>query len=136
MRYVVPLLFSIPIYAIGTVLFKQPELYWIIVAIAFVLYWMITYPKKHKRLVKKQIGKMLEEGDNSSLFGQKTILFNEDTIEIIGENTSEKFAKSSIKNIKEYEDMILLYVSGISAQIIPTRYLNEESKKFLLNEII
>ena len=79
---------------------------------------------------------MLEEGDNSSLFGQKTILFNEDTIEIIGENTSEKIAKSSIKNIKEYEDMILLYVSGISAQIIPTRYLNEESKKFLLNEII
>ena len=54
LRYLVPVLFSIPIYFIGTNLFKQPSVYWAIVAVLFSVIWIITYPKQYRALVKKE----------------------------------------------------------------------------------
>ena len=130
-----PLLFSIPIYAIGTSLFKQPSGYWIVIAILFVVVWIITYPKQYKKLVKRQTQKILQEGDNSSIFGKKTMLIDENNMKVFSEFTSEAISKKSIKTIKVYDDMILVYLSGFTAQIIPTRYLNDESKKSLIKEL-
>lgn len=135
LRYVIPLLFSIPIYAIGTSLFKQPSRYWIVIAILFVVVWIITYPKQYKKLVKRQIQKILQEGDNSSIFGKKTMLIDENNMKVFSEFTSETISKKSIKTIRVYDDMILVYLSGFTAQIIPTRYLNDESKKCLIKEL-
>lgn len=135
LRYLLPLLFSVPIYAIGTVLFKQPKIYWIVIAILFVLIWIITYPNQYKKLIKKQTKKLLQEGDNSSIFGEKTMMIDENNIKVLGKFTSETILKKSIKDIKVYNDMILIYLSGITAQIVPTRYLNDESKKSLIKEL-
>lgn len=135
LRYLAPLLFSIPVYAAGTGLFKQPSSYWIVIAALFVLGWIITYPKQYKKLVKKQTKKLLQEGDNSSIFGKKTLLIDGNEMKVISEFTSETISKESIKTIKVYDDMILIYLSGITAQIIPTRYLNNEAKKQLMVEL-
>lgn len=135
LRYVIGLLFAIPIYAIGTGLFKQPSSYWIVIAILFALVWIIEYPKRYKKSIRKQTKKMLQEGDNSSIFGKKTMLIDENNIKVFGEFTSETISKKSIKTIKIYDDMILIYLSGFTAQIIPTRYLDDESKKYLLKEL-
>lgn len=132
LRYAIPLLFTIPIYIIGTMVFNQPRMYWMIIAVFFALIWMITYPKQYKKLIEKQTKKLLKEGDNSSIFGEKTMVIDEEDITVFSEFTSEKVAKNSIKDIKISDDLILIYLSGISAQIIPTRYLNDESRKHLL----
>lgn len=135
LRYVVPLLFSIPIYAIGTSLFKQPSIYWIIIDMLFVLVWIITYPNQYKKLIRKQTKKILQEGDNSSFFGKKTMVVDDNNIKIFSEFTSETISKKSIKTIRVYDDMILIYISGFTAQIVPTRYLNDESKKYIIKEL-
>lgn len=131
-----PLLFSVPIYVIGTSLFKQPRIYWIVIAVLFVVLWMITYPKQYKRLLKRQTKKLLQDGDNSSLFGKKTMIIDENNIKVISENSSETTSKESIKEVKVYKDMILVYLSGFTAHIIPTRYLDEETKKYLMDELV
>ncbi|WP_246169751.1 YcxB family protein [Alkalibaculum sporogenes] len=135
LRYAVPLLFSVPIYAIGTSLFRQPQIYWLAIAILFVIIWMISYPKQYIKLIKRTTKKLLQEGDNSSIFGEKTLLIDEYNITVKGEHTTETISRESIKSVKVYDDMILLYLSGISAQIIPTRYLNAQSKKSLMDEL-
>lgn len=134
MRYVLPLLCAIPIYTIGTYIFKQPSIYWSFIAISFVIIWILVYPNKYKRLIQKQTKKLLQEGDNSTFFGKKTLLFEDDNIKLISECSSETILKKSIKTIKIYDDMILIYLSGFTAIIIPTRYLNDESRKYIMNE--
>lgn len=128
-------MFSIPIYAIGTYLFKQPKIYWIVIAALFASVWMIGYPKQYKKLIKRETKKLLQEGDNTSVFGEKTLLIDNNNIKVIGEYSSETMSRESIKSVKIYDNMILIYLSGFTAQIIPTRYLDEKSKKQLIAEL-
>lgn len=134
-RYFIPIVFFIPIYMIGTQIFNQPSIYWIIVAVIFSFYWILTYPKQYKRLIVKQTNKILNEGDNSSIFGRKTLEIIDGSIEVKGESTSEIVLLESIKDIKVYEDMILIYISGFMAHIIPRRYLDKDTETELIKEL-
>ena len=40
-----------------------------------------------------------------------------------------------VQNIKIYDDMILIYLSGFTAHIVPTRYLTEETREELLGKL-
>lgn len=135
LRYVIPLLCSVLMYAIGTIAFKQPKVYWIIIALLFLLVWIITYPKQYKSLIKRTTKKVLKDGDNSSIFGHKTMVIDEDNIKVISETSTEITSKESVKEVKIYNDIILIYLSGFTAHIVPTRYLTEETKKQLLVEL-
>lgn len=132
LRFIVPLLFSVPIYTIGTTVFKQPEIYWMISALLFIIFWIIYYPKQFRKTIKKQTKKLLLEGDNSSFFGKKTMIIDENNLKVISADSTEVISLKSIKFVKVYDDMILIYLSAVTAQIIPTRYLNENSKRYLL----
>ncbi|ADI00154.1 YcxB family protein [Salisediminibacterium selenitireducens] len=135
LRYGIPLLFSVPVYAIGTIIFQQPASYWVVIALLFILVWIITYPKQHKRVIRRQTEKLLQEGENSSIFGKKIMTLDDQTIKVVGGNSSETTSKQSIQEVKVYEDMILIYLSSITAHIIPTRFLSEELKSELLEEL-
>ncbi len=135
LRYLIPIIFSVPVYAIGTVLFKQPKEYWIVIAILFIVIWILRYPKMYIRLVEKQTKKLLDEGDNSSVFGKKTMVIYEDHFEVSDGIGTETVSKNSIKDIKVHEDMVLIYLSAFSAEIIPTRFLDEETKTSLLEQL-
>src|SRR5699024_2547984 len=120
---------------IGTRLFHQPSLYWIIIAILFAVGWMAFYPKLFQRTIRKQLLKAIQEGDNSTIYGKKTMKVEGDQVTIIGKETTETFSKQAIKDIKAYDDLILLYMSAVSAQIIPVRDLTTAEIKFVLNEL-
>ena len=135
LRYAVPIMFSIPIYFIGTGIFNQPSIYWIIIAVVFSISWILTYPKKYKKLVAKETDKIISEGDNSSIFGSKSLEIIDGTIIVKGDFISETISLESIKDIKVYEDMILIYISGFVAHIIPRRYLDKEVEKELIKEL-
>ena len=94
---------------------------------------MINYPKQYKRNIKKQVRKMLKEGDNASVFTEKTLLINTDRLKVFDQFSSNTISKENIKDVKVYDDMFLIYVSSITAEIIPTRYLNDKSKKALID---
>jgi hypothetical protein len=135
LRYMIPIVFSIPIYIIGTEVFQQPSAYWFVIAFIFVIGWILTYPVQYKRSIKRQVKKMLQEGDNSLLFGKKKVRIEEDTMTIVGAHSTETISINNIVKIREYEDMLVVYLSAISAQIIPTRYLDAETQRSLLNLI-
>ena len=59
LRYAAPIILSIPIYFTGTGIFNQPSIYWIIVAIVFLVIWILTYPKQYKKLVAKETDKLI-----------------------------------------------------------------------------
>ena len=126
LRYLVPVLFSIPIYFIGTNLFKQPSVYWAIVAVLFSVIWIITYPKQYRALVKKETEKLISEGDNSEIFGQKNMIIDDEAVIIHHKSSSERILKNAIKDVKVYDDIIIIYLSSITAIIIPTRYLDKD----------
>lgn len=132
LRYGIPILFSLIIYFIGTNLFKQPSIYWIIIAILFTVIWIATYPMQYRALIRKETEKMVDEGDNSEIFGNKTMVIDDEGITIYNKSSSEKILKEAIKSVKNYDDMILIYISSINAYIVPNRYLDEATKdKFL-----
>lgn len=132
LRYILPLLAGIFIYYIGAVVRQQPKVYWIIIALLYLVLWATYYPKHHRKNIARQIKKMLKEGENTSLFMEKTLKIEGDIIEIIDENSSERTLKSNISHIKIYDDMIAIYLNSLSAHVIPIRYLNEENKEFIM----
>lgn len=133
LRFVVPPLGGVIIYYVGTRQFKQPGIYWVVTAILFVVLWFVFYPSRYEKSIRRQVGKMLSEGDNSSYFSEKTLILNEDSIEVLDGSTSEKFLRNKVKDVKAYDTIIVIYLSSITAHIIPTRHLNDETKQFLID---
>ena len=133
LRFVVPFLGGFIMYYIGTRQFKQPGIYWVVIAVLFIVLWTIFYPRRHEKSIKRQVRKMLSEGDNTSLFVEKTLLLEEDSIEILAGPTSERILRNNVKDIKVYNDIVVIYLSSINAHIIPTRYLADETKQFLID---
>lgn len=135
LRYVMPIALSILMYFIGRDTFNQPSIYWIIIAIIFSVIWILTYPKQYKKLIAKQTDKIISEGDNSSIFGNKSLEIINGTLVVKGDFISETVSLESIKDIKIYEDMILIYIGGFTAHIVPRRYLDEEVEKKFIKEL-
>lgn len=135
LRYAMPVLLSIAIYFIGTGLFNQPSIYWAIIAILFLPIWIITYPKQYKSLIRKETEKLINEDDNSAIFGEKNMVIDNETITIYNKSSSEKILKNAIKNVKIYDDIIVIYTSSITAHIVPTRYLDKDLKDDFIKKV-
>lgn len=115
--------------------FKQPKLYWAIIAVFFIIIWVVGFPKKHKRLIRKSVAGMLKDGDNSSMICKNTMIIGENDIKVINKHSTEITSREGIKEVKVYDDMILIYLSGFTAHIVPTRYLTKENKEDLLDKL-
>ena len=100
LRYLVPVLFSIPIYFIGTNLFKQPSVYWAIVAVLFSVIWIITYPKQYRALVKKETEKLISEGYDVYICKTELLIFwdnkknNVSSVEIVEDKPTNNKKKN------------------------------------------
>lgn len=125
LRLYLPLLMAVVIFLVGTQVLKQPALYWVVVAVLYAVGWFVIYPRLYKKSIRKNVVKMAREGDNTSVFGDKTLEIAGDKITISGQDTTEIIDKTAIKEIKQKNDLLILYNSSVSAHIIPTRYLTE-----------
>ncbi len=135
MKYLLSIICGMAIFFIGPSLYNQPKLYWGIIAILFIGGWIIGFPKTYERIIKKSVKEMLKDGDNSAMICQNTMIIEGNDIKVINEHSTEITSKEGIKTVKVYEDMILIYLSGFTAHIIPTRYLNDETRKCFLDEL-
>lgn len=126
LRIILPAVFMPVIYFTGTLLLKQSSLYWGIIALGFFIFWIYYYPKTYNKAIKKQSLKLLNEGDNSSFFGKKKIDILDDQLILKEGEVTSTFSKDRVKEIREYDDMIVLYLSAVSAHIIPKRYLSDK----------
>ena len=135
LKFLLPIIAGAVMFTIGSFLFDQPKLYWGIVAILFISIWILRFKNIFERIIKKSVKKMLKEGDNSSMLCEYTMTVNDEDIHIIGKHSSETISRSGIKDVKVYDDLILIYVSSVQAHIIPTRYLTDHTKAELLKEL-
>lgn len=132
LRLYLPVLVAIVIFLVGTQVMAQPAIYWSIVAVLYATGWFVFYPRIYKNAMKKNVLKMTHEGDNTSLFGEKTLVIEGGKITITGQDTTEIIEKSAIKELKQKNDLVILYNSAVSAHIIPTRYLTESQLEKLI----
>lgn len=134
-KYLLPLFCAIAIFFIGQGLFKQPKFYWSVISILYISIWIIKFPKIYERLITKSSKEMLKSGDSSSILCKNKMIIDEKYIKVISEHSTEITSKEGIKEVKVYDDMVLIYLSGFTAHIVPTRYLSSETKEELLKEL-
>lgn len=132
LRYGLSLLCALIIFGAGVGLLQQPPIYWGMIAVAFALVWMVTYPKQQEKIIGKQMDKFLAEGNNAAIFGKKTLRIDSDYIEVIGEYSSEKTRRKSIQKIGVHEDLIFIYLSAITAEIVSTKDIDKNTREELL----
>ena len=102
------------------------------------LLWIFINPKWMNRKMLKQVKKMINEGDNSGIFGKHEIDFEEDRIIWKNPESEEKVKWSGVKKLGETDNYYFLYVTAVSAIIIPKQKLNidkEELDKLLKENI-
>lgn len=133
MKYIVNTVLAFSIFCIGSFVLNQSMLFWFLISISFLIIQIKTTEKQNEKREIKQIKKFLKEGENKFIFGKKILKIDNEKIYIKSELLEEIKNKKSIIDIKVYDDLILLYDSSITAEIIPKRYLEKYEIEELLN---
>lgn len=131
-KYIVNTVGAISMFCIGSFIFKQSMLFWLLISILFLIIQIKTNDKQNKRRETKQIKKLLKEKDNKFIFGKKILRIYNEKIYVKTELSEEIKDKNSIVDIKIYDDLILLYDSSVTAEVIPTRYLDKNEIEEIL----
>lgn len=100
------------------------RLYWTVVAIIFMTGWYLYFPQFMKKTQIKSFKKLLKEGDNSALFGKRELVVHKDYLELKDATTTSILNSKNLLEWKETENLIILYVSSITAHVIPKRDLS------------
>ena len=133
MKYIVNTVLAFSIFCIGSFVLNQSMLFWFLISISFLIIQIKTTEKQNEKREIKQIKKFLKKGENKFIFGKKILKIDNEKIYIKSELLEEIKNKKSIIDIKVYDDLILLYDSSITAEIIPKRYLEKYEIEELLN---
>ena len=111
-------------------------LIWLLISLSFLLVQIKTTEKQIEKVEIKNIKKLLKEKENEFIFGKKTFKINNEKIYIKTELSEEIKDKKSIIDIKICDDLIILYESSITAEIIPTRYIEQDKIEEFINLLV
>ena len=79
---------------------------------------------------------MLEEGDNENLFNQRTLVLTDEGITETSSIGESHIRWDKINHLEETEDYLYIYVSSVSAHIVPKRvFKNSNEQKEFINKI-
>lgn len=110
-----------------------PLWYWLLVFGVSSITWFVFYPKYAQWEITRRVQKMLEEGSNENLFNQRSLVLTDEGItetSSIGEN---HIRWDKINHLEETEDYLYIYISSVSAHIVPKRVFenSNEQEKFI-----
>ena len=83
--------------------------------------WILFYPKYFYRLIRKNTKKMIKEGKNDGLLGDRCLTMTAAGFVDKSSNGETKGTWSSITSFKEDNENFYLYNSSVSAYILPKR---------------
>jgi hypothetical protein len=87
-----------------------------------------------KKLTKKRISKLLNEGTTNGILGKHIFKIDQESIVEITENSETR--STQIQRIEETDKHIFIYISSLAAYIIPKRvFANSEEKNNFLNAL-
>ncbi|MCR1900119.1 YcxB family protein [Irregularibacter muris] len=131
-RYVLPLIFFI-IPFVATRVTDIPLWYWTSVSMVAIVVWMIFYPRYFKWEISKRLVKMLKEGKNDVMLGHRSLSLTSQGIIEHSVGSESKTSWDVVGNIYETKDYLFIYISSVSAYIVPIRIFEsmEHKEKFL-----
>lgn len=106
-----------------------PLWYWLSAFTITAVLWVTFYPKYFVSGTIKRILKMLDEGRNKDMLGKHIFTVNEEGIIEESENGESKINWSGVEKVIETEKHIFIYISSISAYIIPKSTFEDEDIK-------
>ncbi len=86
--------------------------------------WVVFYPKRMLKTTLKRIRKMLEKGDNTSLLGKHSFEFTNDNILYHDPSGEAVTSWSKVVRFVDTGNYYFLFITSISAYIIPKHKLN------------
>lgn len=100
------------------------------------LLWFIYYPRFHFKSIEKNVKKIINEGNDTSLFELRQVVVNEREIteEIVDHKTFKGWKK--VVKVGVSKDNIFIYVSDMEALIIPKRIIGDEKENKAFIEYI
>lgn len=96
--------------------------------IIFLPLYCILFPIFHRRTLRRAIDSMIDEGSNRRLFGVKTVTASESGITESGDHGTSTTAWSAVERIVRLEDVTYVYVTSLSAEVIPRRAFESGSE--------
>ncbi|MGG3471093.1 YcxB family protein [Neobacillus pocheonensis] len=135
-RFLLPVVFIIAAYLFskfGDLSVMEAFIVYAIVAIL----WIMFYPRYFYRHITKMSKRMMKEGRNEGLLGDHVMKLTDEGIVDSTSNGETKVNWSGIFEMKEDDDNIYLYNSGVSAYILPKRELKDvaEVRRFLVGKV-
>ena len=88
--------------------------------------WIQFYPSKFEADVLKRTRKMIDTGDNRILFGTHTIELTSEQLIMQGPGSNSTVNWSMISKIEETETYFFIYLTAISACIIPKEKIEKD----------
>ncbi len=133
-KYLLPVLGSFAIYFIGTGLIGGYKSVWLIIALLYLIIWILRFPKTYENIIKKTVKDMIKN-DDSYVYGRYFLDIVGDEVKITNEKSVMIYKKDAIKDIVRYEDNIYLLLSNIMGEIISTRGHSEEEIEGILSKL-
>lgn len=106
-----------------------PIWYWLCWFIPASILWIALYEKYAKWMVARRISKMLNEGKNSAVPLSVTLEITEDYIIEKSDKGEAKINLKEIESIELDKKHIYIYVSAVSAVIVPNSAFKDETEK-------
>lgn len=131
MRYFLPIFFIVA--AIVTFVLRQEIAISSIIFVIVGCLWFVLFPGIMNKSIYKKVDQFFSEGKNLSLLGKHSIVINEESIIEKSETSEVKHSWATVEKVAESETHIIIYVSAVSAYMIPIKAFNndEEKSKFI-----
>ena len=127
-RILGPIIFLIIPFIIKTYS-EIPIWYWFIIFGALSVVWIIFYPKYIEWEMARRVRKMLKEGNNENLFARRKIIISDKGVLERSSFGETNMKWKQIDKVEEIVDYIYIYISSVSAHIIPKRVFRDENEK-------
>ena len=131
LRFLLPLFLFVT--AVVSFVLRQEIVIRSIIYIIFGCLWYMLFPKAAKKSIYKKVDQFFSEGKNLSLLGKHSIEISEKSITETSETSEVKHTWATVEKIVETESLIIIYVSAVSAYIVPIKAFNsiEEKNSFI-----
>ncbi len=83
--------------------------------------WLAFYHQYYDRTMRKRVRRFLEEGNNEGLLGPQELMLSPTSISVKDDETEAKSSWKNVKKVAVTEDYVFIYVTSVSAFIIPKR---------------
>ena len=100
--------------------------------------WIVYYPKYFYGLITKNSRKMLKEGKNDGLLGDRCMILSDEGIVDSSSNGETKVKWAGIKKIEEDDNYFYIYNSAFTAYILPKQSLTNivDARDYLKTKLL